>query len=103
MLFYGTIFKIIKYENLKIKYSIQIYQVNLANLTKIKYNTWKSSAVGHTSSTAVRLTLCGSLYASLTLPGLSLRVSASLSLLLSPDLSLALSLEHTVRPHNKDI
>ena len=51
MLFYGTIFKIIKYKNLKIKYSIQIYQVHLAIFTKIKYNTWKSSAVGHTSHT----------------------------------------------------
>ena len=49
MLFYGTIFKIIKYKNLKIKYSIQIHQVHLAILTKIKYNTWKSSAVGHTN------------------------------------------------------
>ena len=49
MLFYGTIFKIIKYKNLKIKYSIQIYQVHLAIITKIKYNTWKSSAVGHTT------------------------------------------------------
>ena len=39
MLFYGTIFKIIKYKNLKIKYSIQIYQVHLEILTKIKYNT----------------------------------------------------------------
>ena len=38
MLFYGTIFKIIKYKNLKIKYSIQIYQVHQAILTKIKYS-----------------------------------------------------------------
>ena len=53
MLFYGTIFKIIKYKNLKIKYSIQIYQVHLAILTEIKYNTWKSSAVGHTSSVPI--------------------------------------------------
>ena len=38
MLLYESIFKIIKYKNFKIKHSIQVYQVQSANLTKIKFD-----------------------------------------------------------------